>query len=396
MEKITHSEENPKFLKMYEVPGYESITEHSFERYQKDKENFPKDIERVPFSFSEYIDDSIKTSPSNRIEYGEQELLTLEKIKDLHVDEIPDFVRKGLVSNDPAEQRMSVIAISFARSEMRAELLREAFLIEDADIKRACVKSIANIPEKERKAFIEIGLSSDDEEIQKTAVRMIQFAEKGLRLKLIKIGLNSEDPVLKKEYAKIIHSVPEEKDRKQLLDLAKQKLGNALVEPPLYDRSNISEDHFSREEFGKTGSGTTLVGGELKDKAIFRHMAPDAFLTWQEAFEDHRMWKRAGFDYVPIEPILSFHYNKNGLVDVSSGVLDISFGEWKGMSGDFSQKLAEEKNEIKKVLSDEGIVHGHSHNDNFCLRFFRKGNGDIDYRKKPRIYLIDFDRSMKQ
>ncbi len=379
--------EKPDFLKMYEIPGQEKISEHSFERYVKDKENFPKDVEKISKEVSLlYQKHPTKSSLEKETSH--------EKRKDLHVDEIPAFVKKGLSEDSPEMQKTAIEAIGGARSEMRSVLLKEAFEIPNEEIQLACVKAISNIPEEERLGFIRIGLSKESFPVKKASIKMIQYSPKELRAKLIKQGLLGEDLELRKKYAKVIHSTPTEKERKELLDLAKKKLGNALVEPPLYDNTEISSGHFSREEFAKTGSGTTLIGGELKDKAIFRHITPEAFLSWQEAYENHEVWKHAGFNYVPIEPIFSFHQNKNGLIDVASGVLDISFKDWKKMSGDFSEELEKEEIKIRTVLNESGIIHGHPHRGNFCLRFFRKENGDADFSKKPRIYLIDFDRAI--
>ncbi len=387
METSPTPEKRPDFLKMYEIPGQEKISEHSFERYLRDKENLPKEeIAREAAVFLSFQKHSRKSSQNREI--------AREKTKRLHVEEFPSYVENGLKSDDPETQKIAIEAIGGARSEIRSELLRKAFEIQNEETELACVKAISNIPEEERIGFIRIGLSKESFAIKKASVKMIQYAPQELRAKLIKQGLSGEDVDLRKEYAKAIHSAPTEKERKELLNLAKKNLGNALVEPPLYNNTQISSGHFSREEFAKTGSGTTLVGGELKDKAIFRHIAPEAFSSWKEAYENHEVWKSAGFNYVPIEPILSFHQNKNGLIDVASGILDISFKSWEKMSGDFSQELDKEKKKIITILNESGIVHGHPHDGNFCLRFFRKENGDVDFSKKPRIYLIDFDRAV--
>ena len=165
-----------------------------------------------------------------------------------------------------------------------------------------------------------------------------------------------------------------------------------LIKPPLYNK-DIDTEHFSRQAFEKTGSGTTLVGGKLKDKAIVRHIKPKAFLAWQRLYEDYTLWQNAGFDYVPIEPILSYRLNKEGLVDVFSGVLDLNLSKWE-KTDMFTDKLQQQKDKILEVLDTLNIQHGHAHEQNFCLRFFRDENGGIDFKRIPRLYLIDFDQAV--
>ena len=382
MEKPIFSGENKKLTKMYEVPGQDKISEHSFARYKKDREKLPKETESIPFSLPTHEGRASESSPMEK------------EIRELPIEDIPMFIRSGLKQNDPEIQKICVDSIGEAPFETRSELLREAFEIENEDLELACVKAISNIPEKDRPAMIRIGLSKPSFRVKKETVKMIEYAPSELQAKLIRQGLSGDNIEIMREYAKVIQFVSKEKERKELLGLAKQKLGNTLVEPPLYHNSKVSAERFSREEFAKTGSGTTLIGGELKDKVIFRHITQEAFRSWQEVYENHELWKRAGFEYVPIESILSFHQKKDGLVDVASGVLDISLGSWMGMSGDFSKELVAEANKIKNTLEQAQITHGHPHEDNFCLRFFRKANGDVDYQKKPRIYLIDFDRAV--
>ncbi len=396
MEKNPSFEQDKKFIKMYEIPGMEEISEHSLVRYQNDNENFPKDIERVPFSLEEYAKNEISAASVSRKKQDEIEEEMKEDIKGLTIEEIPEYVRRGLDSSDKNEQWKAVRQIPSAIAGERTELLRKAFSIQDEEIGKECVKIISNIPENERRSFIQMGIEKESPSIKKAAINMIKYAPALTRTKMIQIGLTSGDKEIQKEYAKVISSVPDEKSRKELLDIAKQKLGNELVEPPLYGGYDIDDQNFKREKFKKTGSDLTLVGGDLKDKVIFRSITSDSFLEWQQAFENHEIWRRAGFEYVPVEPILSFHFNKDELVDVASGVLDISLGKWMGMSGDYVRELTEQRNKIIKVLEDQGIIHGHTHDDNFCLRFFRKKNGDVDYQKMPRIYLIDFDRSLSK
>jgi hypothetical protein len=57
----------------------------------------------------------------------------------------------------------------------------------------------------------------------------------------------------------------------------------------------------------------------------------------------------------------------------------------------FIDDLREEETKISRVLDTLGINHGHPHSGNFCLRFFRDENSKPDFKRVPRLYLIDFD-----
>ena len=150
-----------------------------------------------------------------------------------------------------------------------------------------------------------------------------------------------------------------------------------------------------RRNFDKTGSKTILLGGKLVGKAIIRIVSEPAFLAWKKAFEAKDVWKKAGFDYVPVEPILTkkeelraYQTKKGNYYRVYTKVLGISLGVFIDKTSDEELithlKLIKEK--IIDVLTKElNIEHGHMHDNNFCL--------DIeDY--KIRLYLIDFDQAV--
>jgi hypothetical protein len=238
-------------------------------------------------------------------------------------------------------------------------------LIKSAAEQDYILHKILHAPEKERVSLIEQALSQENLEVQIEAVKMIKYAPEQKRASLIKIAF----------------------------DLG---LGNEVVKPPLYNKSDLDKQRFKRQPFKKTGSETTLVGGPLKDKLIIRHIKPRAFLAWQKIYENYQVWRDNGFDYVPIEPIQSYRFNKKrGLVEVFSGVLDLSLAEWLRVSGGmFEKELTEQKNKIISILESQGIEHGHLHDNNFVLRFFRDQNGNPDLNQVPRLYVIDFDAAV--
>ena len=257
------------------------------------------------------------------------------------------------------------------------------------------------LPPEKRIPYIKQGMENSDIEIWGPASDCIlrvdgedRLALVDLLLERIKEGLMNEDISTQKKAMGFIWHVPKNRI-KEIVDLIKERgLGNELIKPALYAKTDVANEKFSRQKFNKTGSGTTLLGGELKDKTIIRHIQPYAFLTWQKLYENYQIWREAGFDYVPIEPINSYRLNEDGLVDVYSGVLDVNFMKWETYVGLFKDELNKKFNLIKKIIDDLKMTHGHPHESNFCLRFFRDENGQPDFNREPRIYLIDFDQAV--
>lgn len=172
------------------------------------------------------------------------------------------------------------------------------------------------------------------------------------------------------------------------------------LESSLYGGNDKS---FFRHSLAKTGSRLYLLGAkqysrdkdgyDFRGKAIVRQVALESFLAWKRAYDNADFWRRK-WTYVPIEPILSFRVRKDGFVDVISVVLDGSWGILRE-SEKLSHKeyLGSKINKLRFDLGTLGIIHGHAHFGNFCLRFFRNGDGSIDLSQDPRVYCIDFDRA---
>jgi hypothetical protein len=315
------------------------------------------------------------------------------------------IVEAGLDGDNPNIQEHCVKMIRACPAGRRSKLMEEFFEIGDAETKCVCVtysnasfSSRTEMDEFKKKSmeFVGNNLGKITADI-KWYAKMVSYASSddslhGKVIETIKGGLMSEDKSVQRASFEAIEYV-RENEKAGLLALAKKEMGDVVVEPPLY-REEISKEKFARKKFEKTGSGLTLIGGELKDKAVVREIDPKAFLAWQQLYENHELWKSNEFDYVPIEPILSFKLNKSGKVNAYTGVLDIDLYAWTEAGGDFSQELREDEKKILGVLEGEEFKHGHTHERNFCLRFFRNKDGSVDFSKKPRIYLIDFDQAV--
>ena len=306
---------------------------------------------------------------------------------------------KQALEKDIEMQVEAAKMICTAPKKERTELIRLAFE-KDVAVQAEAAKMIWSVPEEDKLNLFKQSFEKDIA-VQITAIKSIDVSnqkEDRVEFELFifeKIKQAFEKNVdIPVETVKMIRYAPEEK-KSELIKLAFEKgLGDKVIANPLYNKyPQINTDILSRKKFEKTGSNTTLLGGNLKDKLIIRHIEPEAFILWQKTYENYQIWEKLGFNYVPIEPIQSYNFDsKKVLVNVYSGVLDLNLYEWEKISGGIFQKeLTEQKEMIENALTKEGIAHGHPHEQNFCLRFFRDKNGKPDITKTPRLYLIDFD-----
>ena len=320
----------------------------------------------------------------------------------------PEEEQAGLIRNALAHTNVEVQAqgawmIGYAPEEEQGALrqmvvnnVRNALTHASVAVQMRGARMIRYAPRKEQAELIKEALTHASLEVQLEGAEMIQYAPRKGQAELIRNALAHASVAVQMEGMKMIQYAPENERTELTKEVLAHGLGSALIRPPLYDASlGTDATHFSRIPFPKTGSETTLLGGTLKGKVITRTITPRAFLAWQHIYEDHEVWKKAGFAYVPIEPILSYHINVNGLVNVQSGVLDISMAGWLEKTTMFQAELEQQCDTIKRVLKELKIQHGHDyHDNNFCLRFFRQPDGTPDFTRTPRLYLIDFDQAV--
>ncbi len=321
---------------------------------------------------------------------------------------VSDRVRSIFATEGTQIKKEAAAMILATPTNEAAELIRLA-LKEEVLVQKEAIQTINHAPQDQRAALIKEAFSKQDIDLFKTATLMLKYTEQAdfdeLRLLVvekIEDALATDDLKKQMGVAELIKWVPQNEAIKLNLAISQKireafgkGLGDEIVQPPLYNKHpNLNHSSFRREAFSKSGSETTLVSGSLKDKIIVRHIQPEAFLTWQRAYENHQTWKDNGFDYVPIEPIQSYRLNKEGLVDVYSGVLDLNLKQWLATScGMFSNELGEQRKKIDLTLNKMGIEHGHTHSQNYVLRFFRDEQGHPDITRVPRLYLIDFDQA---
>jgi len=395
-------------LEMYRIEGYEGI---DYKKYLNSKSLFGSRV-----IVSEQNNDSqpsvLKTK--NHILSQDAENMAISIMDALQNNDIEiQRIAASIINNAPEDQQRSL-------REMVYKKIVEALNNPNIEIQRIAVNMIQFMPEDTRDSIKDLVLkriidafNSNDVGKQKIMAKKIDSAPVESQDNLREIvyqkileALNQEDIRIQRLAATMVQYAPKNKQEKlrgivkiKYESAKQQKKFNQIVEPPLYTRSeNSNSSIFSRDKLSKTGTETTLLlGNKFKDNLIIRHLEEPCFLAWQKAYESYTHWSKAGFDYIPIEPIHSFKYSEHTqLVDVAAGVLDLNLDEWYQFSGDtFKEYLDEQKDKIISTLKELGITHGHANNANFCLRFYRNEDGGVDINRMPRIYLIDFDKAVK-
>ncbi|MEK6905745.1 MAG: hypothetical protein AABX24_05070 [Nanoarchaeota archaeon] len=205
-------------------------------------------------------------------------------------------------------------------------------------------------------------------------------------------------------YSEYIHDPDLIKNEKKWLEVVEFVEKNKdKIRPALYSgqRLNFFKDvngklGIVRGKLEKTGSETIVLGGPLQGKAIIRIISDQAFQGWKKAFEAEDVWRKLGFDYVPIEPILKIggklraFKTKEGLWRVSTKVLGPTLSKF--MYSDeyreyktYGQELFLMQMKIEEGLAKLKVRHGHLHDNNFCIEF---------HDGKIRLYAIDFDQAV--
>jgi hypothetical protein len=141
------------------------------------------------------------------------------------------------------------------------------------------------------------------------------------------------------------------------------------------------------------------VSGE---REIDRIMDPVAAAMWSKAYSCMpEVWKKAGFDYIPIEPILDV--TSAGSDETKMKTLALRgetferFQEINKICNFYSQEQVQELTRqtglIVETMIRNGIVHGDPHVGNFVIVPKQNLDGSIDTDLLPRIYCIDFEHA---
>jgi len=299
---------------------------------------------------------------------------------------LPETIRKRIVSRlarlDDVNKRFIVYTyLSDLSEEGRDQLVDRSLSDQNALMNIEAVKAIAYVSQDKQEQFFLKAFEHDPAIVHQYGYYFLSTLPEDRRLELEqRCGLSQE--------------LSAEQSR-ELTDLA--------LSTPLY---RVAPDAFFRTNFYKTGSRTTLLGAReidkqtnpersLKARVIVRHIPYFAYQIWRNAFENSDFWKQEGFDHVPIEPIIRVQSDKMAPSDVAvfSRVLGPSVHMWLANTSLFQKEIGEQMEHITASLKKMGISHGHLHDDNFCLAFYKQVDGSVDLSRPPLVYAIDFDQA---
>ena len=262
-----------------------------------------------------------------------------------------------------------ILKFNDSRRYMRAEAID--IVAKNADLKES-------IP------LIEKMLNDKDSYVRKTAIKALIELGSENSIRLIEKMLKDSDIEVREEAEKALTTLSERVEHHKLYIKQNPKLFEAGKEKSL--------GYIKRKEFEKTGSKTVLLGSNLTGKVIIRIINEEAFFAWRRAFEAKKTWKEIGFDYIPVEPILTKHgklrayKTKDGMYRVSTKIVGESFATFleNPKNSKFREIVEHQKYKIYYGLKKLNIEHGHLHYGNFCVEF---------HGEQPRVYVIDFDRA---
>jgi hypothetical protein len=298
--------------------------------------------------------------------------------------------------------------LSYVPEEIREDIARLALKKAPQEAAPKLMESLKYLPEEIREDIARLALERGPQETALELMMNLEYLREEIRediahLVFEKVPQVSQEAIFEFMMSwrfEDIEGVSEEV-KTQFMEIIQTTERNRLIEsesinPILYKEINGMEEQFSRKEFPKTGTRTVLLGGTLINNAILRIIPSHAFIAWMKAYSAVEDWKKAGFDYVPIEPILKASLCKDDEnVRVYAGVLGISVEKYLKMyfNREHHQNVMQQVLDIKEVLEKVGIGHGHEHYGNFCVLHNRTPKGEIDWNTPPRIYCIDFDQS---
>ena len=312
------------------------------------------------------------------LQHDKRRTETLSEISDLlQADKDDDWIRnvKGIFEKAPQEAAPELMGnLEYLPEGIREEVARLALEKAPQEVARGLMWNLRYLPEGIREEVARLALEKAPQEVAPELMGNLEYLPEGVR----------------------------EEIESQLVEILRKTERDKITEseninPTLYKEIEGLEEQFSRKEFPKTGTRTVLLGGTLKNNAILRIIPNHAFISWVNAYSAVEDWKEAGFDYVPIEPILKASLCKDDKdVRVYAGVLGVSVAKYLEMHSnrEHHQDVNQQVRAIIKTLAKMGIRHGHMHDDNFCVLHNRTPKGEIDWSKPPRVYCIDFDQSI--
>lgn len=231
------------------------------------------------------------------------------------------------------------------------------------------------------------------------AATMIEYLRKSDRASVIKSIFSLDGPYdqARAKAASLI-KLADDNEVQELMKLAgldDEGFGRSTLDARA---SELDEIHY----FDKTGSSTYILPRQYH--ASMRIVPAVSARVWAEVFYNWDVWREAGFNYVPVEPIedIDFYHQRwsGGVVKELSAVVTTnlsgrSLNDWIKYREEFIDELIELRGEIITTLESMQVNHGHLHRGNFVVVPYKTPDGKVDYSRCPRLYVIDFDQASK-
>lgn len=318
---------------------------------------------------------------------------------------------KDLSSSARWQDRQKALVMSqyLPDTKIYLETVQKSLLDKESPVRQSAAKRIPDMPEIWRTDLLRQALHDDDKEVViKSFEALPSLPQESIAefesqlMSTIEEAIRSSDMSTARRLIPLASIKGQGELIKRLREIDWKFLRNAISlagKTPLYKE----EAPFFKKKLSKDGSGTTLLdkvpGDEentLRERVIIRHIQKGPYLAWRKAYEAVDFWRENGFDYVPIEPIVSVKDLENNLtLNVAARVINgPSANKWAKDLGFFRQNINESIERIKKGLEELGIEHGHAHKDNFVICFPRSKSGQVLIDQPPRVYMIDFDMAV--
>ena len=177
----------------------------------------------------------------------------------------------------------------------------------------------------------------------------------------------------------------------ELSDSERRVLNNLMATNPLY--RNMRYPSGFKNGYGhflKDGSDLIVPHAhDRRGRRIVRILEPGAFYAWQKAYLAAYDWRQAGFDHVPIEPIMNYRLAEDGRIMVAAAYLrGLSYGIWNIDFQKMLPPLKRQADRIGSTLVKLGLDHGHLHNNNLIVVPTVTESHTL---QQVKLYAIDFD-----
>ena len=310
----------------------------------------------------------------------------------------------ALLKLTPVETRQELFS-TFAREQTLSELLFDiddiSTLFEPAALAKSAIELVNNS---------RFGIGGEEEGLE--LIKQLPTKEKIAAIHALKSDLGG---VFLSRFANIPFADNSEKN--QFLNQARQhreyKLGAVIrtldetgkqllreqLDAHIQDSTRSILHDLAGEQptaLEKTGSATTILSSHL-ESSVRTVDAPTAH-AWASTYLSASYWKEAGFDYIPVEPILDITPSENGTLNVTTvNLRGRSLNDSQILIAlypdDIQGRIKDQKDLIMEMLDSLGVWHGHAHDGNFVLVPRLDDEGRVDFASDPRIYVIDFDRA---